>query len=93
MLEIYRKKSFKKDIKRVIKYINENIKNEINLIITTLIEEKSLNKKYCNHLLKGNWKYCYDCHILPDLVLIYQIDKINNRLILVRIGSHSELFK
>jgi len=92
MLEIHRKKSFKKDIKKLTKHINESIKNEINLVITTIIKEKPLNKKYCNHQLKGDWKYCYDCHILPDLLLIYQIDKISSKVILIRIGSHSELF-
>jgi mRNA interferase YafQ len=33
-----------------------------------------------------------ECHILPDLLLIWDVDEDNNELILARIGSHSELF-
>jgi mRNA interferase YafQ len=33
-----------------------------------------------------------ECHIEPDWLLIYRIDKAYNELILVRTGSHSELF-
>ena len=47
-------------------------------------------KKYCDHDLKHDWNGFRECHILPDLLLIYkQKDDIIH---LVRIGSHSELF-
>jgi mRNA interferase YafQ len=43
-----------------------------------------------DHPLIGNFKDCRDCHIKPDLVLIYR--KINDNVLeLVRLGSHSEL--
>ncbi|OED44515.1 addiction module toxin RelE [Endozoicomonas sp. (ex Bugula neritina AB1)] len=42
------------------------------------------------HPLAGNWLGFRDCHIKPDLVLIYRVDK--TMLQLARIGSHSELF-
>lgn len=43
-----------------------------------------------DHSLTGNLKDCRDCHIKPDLVLIYR--KTNdNTLELIRLGSHSEL--
>ena len=47
-------------------------------------------KKYCDHELKGNLKDYRECHIKPDLLLIYEP---NDKVIqLVRIGSHSELY-
>ncbi len=43
-----------------------------------------------DHPLKGEWKGCRDCHMKPDLVLIYR--KTETAIELLRIGSHSELF-
>lgn len=43
-----------------------------------------------DHALSGEWKDCRDCHIKPDLVLIYK--KLDPKILrLVRLGSHSEL--
>lgn len=50
-------------------------------------------EKYKNHQLKGNLQGYYDCHILPDLVLIYKIEKDKLILLLFDIDSHSNLFK
>ena len=43
-----------------------------------------------DHALTGNWRDYRDCHIKPDLVLIYQKPE-SDILRLVRLGSHSEL--
>ena len=61
-------------------------------VISLLQNGKSLPKKYCNHPLKGKYNGYYDCHILPDLVLIYKIEKEKLTLILLDIGTHSDLF-
>ena len=61
-------------------------------VITLLQNGKSLPKKYCNHPLKGKYKGYYDCHILPDLILIYKIEKEKLTLVLLDIGTHSNLF-
>ena len=53
---------------------------------------KTLPPKYRNHQLKGKYSNYYDCHILPDWVLIYKIEKENLILLLFDIGSHSDLF-
>ena len=53
---------------------------------------KILPPKYRNHQLKGKYSNYYDCHILPDWVLIYKIEKENLILLLFDIGSHSDLF-
>ncbi len=60
-------------------------------VLHFLINDKELSQKYCDYALKGNYQGCRDCHIKPDLVLIYEI--INNDLLLIRLGTHSELFK
>ena len=59
-------------------------------VISNLIADEPLSEKYCDHQLSGNWQNHRDCHIKPDLVLIYRkpYDEI---LQLVRLGSHSEL--
>ena len=50
-----------------------------------------MKEKYCDHDSKGNWKGYRECHINPDLLLIYKYQG-NNDILLYRIGSHSELY-
>ena len=82
MLTIKRTAQFKKDFRRIIKQ---------GLDIKPLIEV--LDEKFCDHTLKGEWKDFRKCHIKPDWLLIYLIDKGNLILTLSRTGSHSDLFK
>lgn len=63
---------------------------EIGNIISKLQRGETLNPSNVDHPLTGNWSGFRDCHIKPDLLLIYRIDK--NQLQLARIGSHSDLF-
>ena len=55
-----------------------------------LLCDVKLEDKYKDHQLKGNMKDFRECHIKPDLLLVYMIE--DNVLKLVDIGSHSELF-
>jgi mRNA interferase YafQ len=58
--------------------------------MTALANDKPLAEKYRDHALTGEWKDYRDCHIKPDLVLIYR--KPDEEVLqLVRLGSHSEL--
>jgi mRNA interferase YafQ len=59
-------------------------------VLQLLLKNKPLAEKYKDHALTGDWSDHRDCHIKPDLVLIYR-KPIKNVLQLVRIGSHSEL--
>jgi mRNA interferase YafQ len=59
-------------------------------IIVLLSDGKPLPPRYCDHPLTGEWNDHRDCHIKPDLVLIYRKPD-DNILELVRLGSHSEL--
>lgn len=88
MLKILVEKNFKQDLKKFKN--NQKLKDLINEVILKITQGEQLDTKYKNHLLKGGYINCYDCHIKPDLVLIYRIN--NNCLKLVRIGSHSDLF-
>jgi mRNA interferase YafQ len=55
-----------------------------------LANDKSLPRRYFDHALSGEWKDFRDCHIKPDLILIYRKPDPES-LELVRLGSHSEL--
>ena len=61
-------------------------------VIQTLLEEKPLDPKHNDHPLVGNYAGFRECHISPDWLLIYIVDK--GRLILTasRTGTHSDLF-
>ena len=65
---------------------------EVESILDKLANDEPLEQKHKDHSLKGEYKDFRECHIKPDLLLIYRKDK--NLLILVafRLGSHSELF-
>jgi len=55
-----------------------------------LLADKPLPARYVDHALVGEWKDYRDCHIRPDLVLIYR--KVESDVLeLARLGSHSEL--
>ena len=59
-------------------------------IVYNLLCDVELVDKYKDHQLKGNMKDFRECHIKPDLLLIYMVE--DDILKLVDIGSHTELF-
>lgn len=59
-------------------------------VVEALANDQLLEPRYRDHALTGEWKDHRDCHIKPDLVLIYQKPDADI-LRLARIGSHSEL--
>lgn len=62
-------------------------------VLNKLIREEPLETRHRDHALTGNYRGLWECHIQPDWLLIYAIDK--GRLILTasRTGSHADLFK
>ena len=44
------------------------------------------------HKLIGNYSGCWECHVMPDLLLIWEQYENPNHIVFIRIGSHSELF-
>ena len=81
----------KKDIKRASKQ-GKNL-NLLFEVVDQLSEGKTLDPKYKDHKLSGQYNGKRECHIEPDFLLIYEIREKEIVLYLVRVGSHSELFK
>ena len=87
--KLVRANSFKRSFKKL-KLTDDEESNYIE-IIYKLLNDEELEAKYKDHPLKGNLKEFRECHIKPDLLLMYRIN--DDVLELVDIGSHSELFK
>jgi mRNA interferase YafQ len=60
-------------------------------VVDTLAAGKTLDAKHQDHALTGNWKDFRDCHITPDWVLLYKLEKDILTLTLTRAGRHAEL--
>jgi mRNA interferase YafQ len=78
-----------KDIKKLTN--NIKVQRILKDILITLLDGQKLDKKYGEHKLVGDKKGYLECHLLPDLVLVYQ--KTKTQLRLNRICNHSELLK
>ena len=91
MREIEHTHQFKRDYKREAKGIHkETLASAFSDIVRALACDRPLAEKHRDHALTGEWKDHRDCHVQPDLVLIYR--KPNNAVLqLVRLGSHSEI--
>lgn len=81
---------FDRDLKKIQRSGSRRMLLDLNAVILLLADDSPLPEKYRDHSLKGKWESVRDCHIRPDLLLLYQ--KPQNDLVLLRIGSHSELF-
>ena len=82
--------SCKKDIKKASKQ-GKNI-NLLFEVVDRLSEGETLEPKFKDHKLCGDYEGKRECHIEPDFLLIYEICKDEIVLYLVRVGSHSDLF-
>ena len=63
-------------------------------VLNFLIQKKELPVRYCNHQLTDpkHFQGVWECHIQPDWLLVYKVDKDELILNLLRTGSHSDLF-
>jgi mRNA interferase YafQ len=59
-------------------------------VVELLAADQPLPRRHVDHALTGDWSDHRDCHIRPDLILIYRKPDPDT-LELVRLGSHSEL--
>lgn len=85
--------AFKRDFKRESKGRHQKtLESDLNKILEALCSDNSLETRYRDHELAGNWFGYRECHIKPDLLLIYKAPVSENVLRLARLGSHSELF-
>ena len=86
---VYTKK-FEKDIKNLKKQ-NKDL-TELFDVIDVIAKGETLDKKYKDHKLVGNFNNYRECHIENDFLLVYKIEKDKLILILYRTGTHSEIF-
>lgn len=90
MLQLKTTAPFRKDYKRIKKRgYNLSLLQDV---LETLCAEKSLDTKYKDHALLGAYKGFRECHVQPDWILIYTIDKDELILVAARTGSHADLF-
>lgn len=91
MRTIERTTQFKRDYKREMKGRHRaSLQVELTAVLTELMAGRPLAARLRDHALTGNWADHRDCHVKPDLVLIYRIVGADT-LQLVRLGSHAEL--
>lgn len=81
---------FKKDYKRCRKQGRDM--RVLEKILGMLMRQEVLPTRYRDHELVGNYRGHRECHLAPDWLLIYRIDKDKVILTATRLGSHSELF-
>ena len=82
---------FKKDYKREKKSGRYSKLDDLLLsVVNLLVKDKNLPHRFYDHALIGEWYDHRDCHIKPDLVLIYRKPS-SHVLELVRLGSHNQL--
>ena len=91
MRTIRRTAAFKRDYKRERRgRYSSTLDAELFQVVAMLIADRPLPRRYHDHALAGEWKDHRDCHVRPDLILLYRKpDSLH--LDLVRLGSHGKL--
>lgn len=91
MRQIIQTSRFKKSFKKIVKH--KSFKSEVfELVIILLANDVPLQGKYKDHGLKGEFAGFRECHLSPDILLIYNKSGDDLFLELIDIGSHSNLF-
>jgi len=92
MRTIERSSIFRRDYKRETKGLHRaTLDDNLVPVIEALANDRPLEVRHRDHSLSGDWSGYCECHVRPDLLLIYKkSDK--DILRLARLGSHSELF-
>ena len=88
MRQVSQTTQFARDVKKIRKRGKDLEK--LRKVVKKIANCKALQKKCRDHALTGQWHPARDCHIEPDWILIYTVDK--NTLRLERTGTHSDLF-
>jgi mRNA interferase YafQ len=88
MRTISRTSQFKRDVRRM-KRRGKNM-SKLKAVVEQIVSEEDLNAKYRDHALVGQYKGTRECHIEPDWLLIYEL--ASDEVVLIRTGSHADLF-
>jgi mRNA interferase YafQ len=92
MRTIERSTLFRRDYKREAKGRHRTtLDDDLAPILAALADDLPLNTRHRDHDLSGDWSGYRECHVKPDLLLIYKMGD-DNTLRLARLGSHGELF-
>lgn len=92
MRTIDRSTAFKRDYKRESKGRHRaTLDDALKPVLLALAADQSLDARHHDHDLSGDWAGYRECHVKPDLLLIYRKSD-SDSLRLARLGSHSELF-
>lgn len=91
MLRTQTTKQFEKDFKRMIKRGKDMEK--IKTVMRRLANEEILDIRHRDHKLTGDFEGFRECHIEPDWLLVYRINKRDNNIIFLRTGSHADIFE
>ena len=91
MLQLVTTTKFRKDYKRIKKRGYDL--SLLERVIETLLREETLDQKYKDHALTGNYIGFRECHIQSDWLLIYAISESELILTASRTGTHSDLFE
>ena len=89
MPRFFTTKQFEKDFKKALK--SGKSKDRISIVLRMLTRGDPLPAGYRDHKLKGLFKGRRECHIEPDLLLIYKLEE--DKIIAERLGSHAELLE
>lgn len=93
MRTIERSSAFKRDYKRAkaTPRHSKNVDSLLSAVLERLVSDVVLPENNRDHALSGDWAGYRECHVKPDLLLIYR--KVDHDILrLARLGSHSELF-
>jgi len=94
MRTIERTTPFRRDYKREKRAGWKGLDARLAEVVELLVADKPLPAARYDHPLTGKWDDCRECHLRPDVLLIYRKrgDLDGGALELVALGSHSELF-
>jgi len=81
---------FKKDVKRC--HARGLDLSALETVVDILQRTGMLPPEYKSHKLQGNYATCWECHIKPDWLLIWQQNEAQLLLLLTNTGTHADLF-
>lgn len=91
MLVLVRTKTFLKDSKKI--RLSDKHYTKMVQYFSLLSQQEALPEEARDHSLKGEWDNYHEFHVSGDVLVIYRINEVAQTVELVRIGSHSQLFK
>ena len=90
MRRVVQRRQFRNDVQRM-KRLGKDFE-ELRAAVDLLAENDELPAGYSPHKLTGEWKGAWECHIESDWLLVYEVTEREVIMILIRTGTHSELF-